>query len=431
MIIPQLGVEAVMKSIKQAEFMQSTELDGKKQVALDHYYHDPIQVSEHIRRLFKKEVHKQVPEYPQKIVPRFARARMMLYKKPPERILKKEKYFDYCYQLDSKMREFAEVAWLLKDCLLYSFYNKRKKRLEYKIIPIFQEYYLKDDQNNVWGYSYEINKDEKGNRRFAFWSETRDGEAGLHFVFKSDGKIEDDPSNPQRLNPYKILPFTKASNTHGAFDVVDTAIQLGIGMTQIALGARFNLGTLWTNGKFSQKNPIKWGLDSAIQIPQDSTLGTIGIAGSLLDNIEAVKAFANMTAENNHLRIRWGESGGNPPSGESLRILEIENLDARESDIPLWVEIEKERFKVDSTILDIEGKGKFEGDYQVNFKEIQFPQTEKEIQEIWDWRFQNGYDLEDYFREVNPDMPEEEIKRRIEKVNGKKGTDILNALQSE
>ena len=45
--------------------------------------------------------------------------------------------------------------------------------------------------------------------------------------------------------------------------------------------------------------------------------------------IDSVKAMANQVAENNQLRIRWGESGGNTPSGEALRILEIENLEGK------------------------------------------------------------------------------------------------------
>ena len=102
----------------------------------------------------------RIPVYPQKIVGRFAKARMMIYKKPPMRNLstdkKSKEYKDLCYRLDTTMREFAETTWLVKDCLLYSYFNKLKERMEYTIVPIFNEYYLEGDPNNVWGYSFEI-----------------------------------------------------------------------------------------------------------------------------------------------------------------------------------------------------------------------------------------------------------------------------------
>ena len=71
--------------------------------------------------------------------------------------------------------------------------------------------------------------------------------------------------------------------------------------------------------------------------------------------IESVKAMANQTAENNQLRIRWGESGGNTPSGEALRILEIENLEARKSDESLFREWEHSRYEIDRRILEVHG----------------------------------------------------------------------------
>ena len=62
-------------------------LDAKKQVAVDHYYNDPIQMVNAIADYFKSEVFSQIPPFPQKVVPRYARARMALYKKPPMRII--------------------------------------------------------------------------------------------------------------------------------------------------------------------------------------------------------------------------------------------------------------------------------------------------------------------------------------------------------
>ena len=397
------GVNDVMVSIKKMEFQQRSTLDAKKQVAVDHYYNDPIQMVKAIADYFKSEVFKQIPPFPQKVVPRYARARMALYKKPPMRIIgekielegstKEEPLFElnpdnktyskHTHQLDSKMREFAEVSWLLRQSLLYSFWNEKRKRLEYKIIPIFQEYFLDSDPINVWGYSYEIGKDAKGNRVWSFFSEQD------HFLFNDKGKKFAPAKNPKMINPYKLLPFTKASNTSGAFDVVDAAIQMGIGMTQIALGARFNLGLLWTDGEFDQKSPIKWDTLSVLQVPRDTTLGSVSYGGTLLDNIASIKTFANVTAENNQLRIKWGAET-QEISGKALMIMEIENLDSRESDIPIWEENEAERYNVDRTILGVHGV-KLSEEYRVDFEEVTFPQTEDEKQKSNDWKIEHNW----------------------------------------
>ncbi len=402
------GVNDVMLAIKKMEYQQKSELDGIKQTAVDHYYNSPIEMTKDIGEYFKSEVFQQIPPFPQKVVPRFARARMALYKKPPLRVIgadiddkSNETYTKHTHQLDSKMREFAEMAWLLKESLLYSYWNEKRKRLEYKIIPIFQEYYLDNDPINVWGYSYEIGKDAKGNRLWSFFSEQD------HFIFNNNGDKFAPTDNPEMINPYGVLPFTKASNTSGAFDVVNASIQMGIGMTQLALGGRFNLGLLWTDGEFDQKNPVDWSGTSMLEVPRDSQLGSVTRGGSLTENIESIKAFANMTAENNQLRIKWG-ADTQDISGKALMILEIENLDSRESDISIWEENESERFIVDRAILDKHGVSLSE-EYRVDFEEVSFPQTQEEKQMGWDWKLLHGHITDaQILMEQDPDRFESE-----------------------
>ena len=138
--------------------------------------------------------------------------------------------------------------------------------------------------------------------------------------------------------------------------------------------------------------------------------------------IDSVKAFA--TAENNHLRIRWGDSTGATPSGEALRILEIENLESRESDIPYFKEWESTRYNIDRTILEKHNVGNFGEDYSVDFGEVSYPMSvekkkktvEQELKYL-DWKLANGImtkrDLLLYF---NPDMSDEELAMKMGEV---------------
>ena len=133
--------------------------------------------------------------------------------------------------------------------------------------------------------------------------------------------------------------------------------------------------------------------------------------------IESVKAFANQTAENNHLRIRWGESGGNSPSGEALRILEIENLESRESDIPYFKEWEYSRYEIDRIILEKHGVMNLSEDLSIDFGEVSYPMNVEQELKMLDWKLANGVmskrDLLLYF---NPDMSDEELAMKMGEV---------------
>ena len=133
--------------------------------------------------------------------------------------------------------------------------------------------------------------------------------------------------------------------------------------------------------------------------------------------IEAVKAFANQTAENNHLRIRWGDSSGNAPSGEALRILEIENLEARKSDESMFREWEHSRFEIDRILAEVHNLGRFSEDYSVDFGEVSYPMSPQEERAWLDWKLSKGImtqrELLLYF---NPDMSEEELMSKMNEV---------------
>jgi len=126
---------------------------------------------------------------------------------------------------------------------------------------------------------------------------------------------------------------------------------------------------------------------------------------------------ANQTAENNQLRIRWGESGGNTPSGEALRILEIENLEARKSDEGLFREWESSRYEIDRTILETHNKITLSEDYSVDFGEVSYPMSPEQERAWLDWKLEKGImtqrELLLYF---NPDMSDNEIDSKLNEV---------------
>ena len=112
-VLPDLSEKVVLESVRRAQKGFEEKENAARETALDFYYHQ--NVDQHIEQWFSPSTLQQVPAFPQKIVPRFARARNMIYKNPPKRMVGGEQANDYMesvHHLDTKAREFNETAWL-------------------------------------------------------------------------------------------------------------------------------------------------------------------------------------------------------------------------------------------------------------------------------------------------------------------------------
>ncbi len=431
-VIPDLSEQIILKTVAAAEQKFNENEAAERMTALDFYFN--INMDKHIEQYFSSESLQQIPTYPSKVVPRFSRARMMLYKQAPKRFFNGEENDDYkniAYMLDSQTKQFSELAWLLGSCHFKTKYNEYKERLEYEILPNVKEYYL-NGESEPYGYSYEIDKGNNKDRQYVFWSEDRDGMPGMHFKFNQKGKRYAVLGNEDMVNPFGINPISRVIYPSSSFDVIRTAIQIGIAMTEIALSVRSRLGQPVFTGIDEGQSVIKSGIDSAIILPEGGTFQYVSPGGGLNEMIDAVKIFANQTAENNHLRIRWGESGGNSPSGEALKILEIENLESRESDIPYFKEWEKSRFEIDKRILEVYNVMTLPDNYHVDYGEVTYPTSVKEELNMLQWKLDNGImtkrDLLLYF---NPDMSDEELQQKLNDVVEEKNQEVEQQRQSQ
>ena len=101
-VIPEYSEQLVLESIRRArENLQSKE-NAKKATALDFYYNRNMDT--HLEQWFPGESLSQVPMFPMRLVPRFARARMLLLKNEIKRFIGGEDSEDYrelTYQLNS------------------------------------------------------------------------------------------------------------------------------------------------------------------------------------------------------------------------------------------------------------------------------------------------------------------------------------------
>ena len=412
--IPDLGKEAVLYSVKNAEDALLKEEYAKRETALDFYYNQNL--DKHIEPWFASASLSQVPPFIGSCVPRFAKARLMLYKENPQRLIGGEINDDYnevAYRLNTKTREYAELAWLLGCCYMKSRYNERRNRLEYEILPVVKEYYLHGD-TEPFGFSYEIESLDATKKRFVFWSEDRENMPGLHFEFDEKGNRYSVKDNVEMLNPYGINPISRVMFNKSSYDVTRAGLHIAIAMTEIALSVRFRLGQPVFTGIEEGQGKLTAGIDNAYILPEGASFSYVAPGGSLVELIEATKSMANQVAENNQLRIRWGESGGNAPSGEALRILEIENLEARKSDLSIFREWEQERYNIDRRILEVHNVMNLSEDYSVDFGEVSYPLSPKEEREMLSWKLDNNIiSQKDLLLYYNPDMSDEELETKM------------------
>jgi len=431
-VIPELSEQIILATVAEAEKEYQEKEQAERMTALDFYYN--VNMDKHIEQYFSSESLQQIPTFPQKVVPRFSRARMMLYKTAPKRIIGGEEnddYKDIAYMLDSQTKCFSELAWLLGSCHFKTKFNERKQRLEYEVLPFVKEYHI-SGESEPYGYSYEIDKGNNKDRQFVFWSEDRDGMAGMHFKFNQKGQRYAVNGNEDMINPYGIVPISKVCYPSSSYDVIRAAVQIGIAMTEIALSVRSRLGQPVFTGIDEGQSVIKSGIDSAIILPEGATFQYVSPGGGINEMIESVKAFANQTAENNHLRIRWGESGGNSPSGEALRILEIENLESRESDIPYFREWEHNRYEIDRIILEKHSVMTLSEDLSIDFGEISYPMSIDQELKMLEWKMANGImSQRDLLLHFNPDMSDEELQIKLNELQEEKATQVQQEREAQ
>ena len=180
-VLPSYSEDIVLDSIRRAQKGLEEKENAERATALDFYYHKNVDT--HIEQWFSTSTLQQVPVFPQKIVPRFARARNMIYKNSPKRMINGEQaddYLDMTHHLDTRAREFNETSWLTGQMGFRSKWGK--ERVEYDLIPFFKRYYVQGE-SECFGVSYEVGRDHKNNRIYVFWSRARDGAPGIHMKF--------------------------------------------------------------------------------------------------------------------------------------------------------------------------------------------------------------------------------------------------------
>lgn len=426
-MLPDLGKEAVLRSVKDAEYSALDNTIAEKNTSLDFYYNRNL--DEHIRQYFSTESLSQIPPVLMSLVKRFAKSRLMLLKQPAERFINGEfndYYTEKTHNLNTKVREFGELAWLLGSCHLQSMYNPKTQRIEYKIHPIVKEYVY---DGEVYGVSYEIHRDFNGDRQFAFWSKPLDGEQGMHFRFNVNGKMMPVGNNLEMVNPYNLVPLSKVEFNTSASDVTRCAVHASNAWTEVMIATRLMMGSPVITGLDTEIPPyLKFGVDRLIALPEGASMQYVSPSANLGQMIQSVKDLINQVGQNHSLTIRWGESSA-PPSGEALKILSVDNIETRESDIPVFRDFEHDRYEIDRELLSVHEGTNLSEKYSVDYPEVGFPMTWTEERNKLEFMMEhNLITREELVRKFNPDIDEAELALKMEELEPEQPEQPTNPL---
>tara|TARA_R110002012_G_scaffold263145_1_gene445681 strand:+ start:20655 stop:21989 length:1335 start_codon:yes stop_codon:yes gene_type:complete len=415
--IPDLGSKAVFESIKNAEDIVLKDEYKRRQMGIDFYYNRDIK--RYVQDYFPGTSLSQIPVLELgKIVSRFARARMMLYKAPAKRFVGgelAEEYLSYTHHLNSSSRIASELAWLLGTIHIKSVWNERKQKIEYHILPNVREYYY-DGEMEPYGYSYERGKNARGDREFVFWSEARDGEPGMHFLYDINGRVYPIQGNPEMINPYQSNPISRIMFPYDAMDVTVASLHSSIAFTEVMLATRYQMGSPVITGIDQEVPNLKWGVDRLISLPEGSSMSFVSPPSNINQMISGVKELLNVTGQNHALSIRWGEQG-QIPSGQALKILNMENLESRESDIPMFQDFEEERYMIDRNIIEVHTGKALDESFAVDFSESDYPEEWNVQKDRLQFMLDNGLmDKKELYREFNKDITDEELEQRLEEL---------------
>ena len=132
--------------------------------------------------------------------------------------------------------------------------------------------------------------------------------------------------------------------------------------------------------------------------------------------IAGIKELLNVTGQNHALSIRWGEQG-QIPSGQALKILNMENLESRESDIPMFQDFEEERYMIDRRLIEVHTGKVLDESFAVDFSESDYPEEWPVQKDRLQFMLDNGLmDKKELYREFNPDITDEELEQRLEEL---------------
>ena len=393
--------QVIKDSIESLKSINRDKLYEQQDMCIDYYQFNNTQ--RYINKYFSGTLQQEIPLYAVNMTKRLIDRVSLVYKNAPERETGDVRYEDYTRDKNFTLKRIERIHNLIGTIALQATYVEDKfvyiPRLEFE--PIFDP----NDPMNPIGIVYPAQKTSDSiyqtqEDEFIYWDAER------HFRFDMSGNIihinEDD------VKPYGVLPFVFIQPNHqidefrktgAGTDICLANCQVDVAMTMLQHHIRKAGGQFVIQGNVETNN-IELGLNKVVVI-DDGQMSNLNPNVNIQAIIDGVKFQLQQVAINHHLSFDFGLSGSK--SGVALKIENIELLESREDDVEKFRRVEKELYKLEKAILEVEKNVSLPEDFNIDFAEIDFPDFEREREE-WDWKFNHGIaDVIDYLIFKDPD----------------------------
>ena len=436
-MIPQVSELLLKQSQWNAQQQAKNKWRERRERALDFYNG---RTKRYTKELFNKQLSNKIPIANINVCKRVIDRISLLYMVEPERVYSKPEIADFFSGKNFKLQRAERYTNLLDSVLVKPTW--RDGKVEYDIIHDFEPSFG-DDPMKPTSFTYPLSArsevlDTKP-ELWAYW------DLENTFIYDKNGKVIDDPNNPEHINFYGILPFVECwregkpeyayLDTEPANDLIDTNHVINVAETNKNANIHFqSFGYLYANGSQIDKDTMDVGQDRISYLGVDGTLNVVSPPNSVPALNEAVKESYKMLAQNYHLPTSFAE-GSTAESGVALRLRGQELNDNRKSDISRWKDVEYKLFDIEKQILTTEQMvdvGELE---LVDYGESVEVLSPQEQRDQWEWELSKGIiDTADILMQMNPDgYPErkdalEYLEERTQVEETPEASPLLEAL---
>ena len=386
-------------------------------------YYEGINLEQDIKGYFDSDSLSQIPPMYINLVRAIISRRALVYQEAPVRY--NDKYNEVIGDLDSFMKQFEQLTYLLGTEALYTHWDDNAKKLKYRPIHFFTPFF-RPNEDEPFAIIYQAESQLQArteDAQYMFWSKDTEDMEGKHFCISSKGKItsmiEGDRNPYGDILPFNIAhrhPYTRDFFREGASDLVNGMRSVNIMLTELALHGRFQLGQPVFTGLDTEQR-ISMGQDKALVLPEGANFNYATPNANVQAMIESTKYMVDSIAQANNVKINW--TNNQAESGLSKKMSQLDLMDSLRSDIEqIYRPFEKEQFKIAQRICEVSGGINLGDQFSIDFAEREVPMSQDEEIKYYDWAFQNNIETrQSYLRKKNPDLQEEEIQGIVEQID--------------
>ena len=364
------------------------------------------------------------PFYATNVTKRIINKVSEVYKLAPIRVFEQnqdEKYNKIAEKKSVRMKVVERMANLLGVVGVRPVVRERdgKKYLDYVLLRDFTAFFDAKDPLKPKAILYEIQQDSD-EKFYEFWTDE------YHLLLNND-RVRVSPEKLgldfEEENPYGVIPFAWCHseqiiddfyNTAGnADDLIEANLHINLMLSEFAHKYRYvAFNQPYIVGVDPTASDINYGYNEAIVISDpEATVGTLTTQADFNKDIEALKFQIQLIERNYHLSLRWGLSGST--SGFQLIIENIDHYDDLKNARDVAKEWEQEIIDMERVIGETEGVKIPQGELAVDFAEVSQPISQQEKNQKWEFEFTHKLATrEDYWREENPDITDEELEAK-------------------